>query len=205
MALGSGRDQGARGTGGAPPVKSPLQSQQPARSVVPAGWLSPGQAAKLLGYRGKRGLLHAQVRGVLRPVKDERGVRRFNPDEVATYARTRADLADRRHEPRLRGDARTSGQIAGAVFRRLNAGEDLRDIIATEDIEPQVAIALWHVWSQETFERAAVAARVAEARRAQDAQLAQLQAQREAERATQKDSDPLEIWQRMKREREREK
>lgn len=100
-----------------------------------------------------------QRAGTLHSIRDERGALRFSPTEIRRVGRSLAKLARQRGEL---GDARTPGEIAAAVFTRLQKGQALRHIVVAERLEPAQVLHLRDEY-QLGFEEAAAVNRLAAA------------------------------------------
>lgn len=121
----------------------------PTRDASKLGTLTRAQVAARLGvsistvrrYEGDR--LHPRV--------DENDVRWFDEKEVAALAATLANeshpVRRRNREPAAGPASRSSGEIAAAVFERLEQRQSLAEIVIGVRVEPSVVRELFEQWS----------------------------------------------------------
>jgi hypothetical protein len=95
------------------------------RSSAPTGGLTRRQVAQQLRV-GITTVHRMRVQGQLHPQRDNTGIWRYDPAEVAR-------LAVARGVP----NARTDGEIAARVFQMLDQGAGLREIVVAVRLVPQ--------------------------------------------------------------------
>jgi len=154
------------------PTSDPKQPDKATTSH--AGWLTRAQVAAELGYRSIFPVRKMEGQA-LRPVRTARGWL-FDPKEVAALKASR---------PLGPTSAPVSeGRIAARVFRLFDKGYELREIVEEMEIAPALVRDLWHEWLVDLGEgeqNRQKSAQEERRRRAEEAQLRELERRNEQE------------------------